>query len=475
MGLVLSVVGSALSPSDSYAQYVDFGMTLGAYGGQTDYRDNQARFLARMFVRHDGLLRNLQGEVNIGLGTVSGVQYRTRLIPMEYRFIYKPREINNRLRPEFFAGVGALYFKPIEIARPDDPLTVEVGPRIRASSLWGYSNGITPVIPVGASMEYKLDQSTALRVGAHYTQSFSRRLAASTQGFFQGYWGLTIGIHFLKPQPKPPAPPRIQLFEPPPLPEPAMTLVVPEANSMREWARSEIERDTVFFDYFKARIKSEQRDRVDRIAFLLEAYPQLDLTLEGHTDSRGYQWFNLPLSKERAWTVSKYIMQRGIGPDRLSHTGYGEARPEYDNDTKQGRSKNRRVTFATSITTEGSSGGVDERLAQIAIDSTLFDEPITISFDSQSEDFSDDMGSTFDQIAVNMRRNEELAINVQGFPSSIGKRQSRIFWANRRAEVIRLELMKRGIAYERIHISYIDPQGLNEIKEFDKAIIQQTD
>jgi outer membrane protein OmpA-like peptidoglycan-associated protein len=450
-------------------------MTLGAYGGQTDYRDNQARFLARMFVRHDGLPRNLQGEVNIGLGTVSGVQYRTRLIPVEYRFIYKPRKFNNRLRPELFAGVGALYFKPIEIARPEDPLTVEVGPRIRASSLWGYSNGITPVIPVGASVEYKLDPGTALRIGAHYTQSFSRRLAASTQGFFQGYWGITLGIHFLKPEPKPPAPPAIQYFEPPTLPEPPMTLANPKANSMLKWARSEIERDTVFFDYFKARIKSEQRDRVDRIAFLMKSYPQIDLTLEGHTDSRGYQWFNLPLSKERAWTVSKYIMQRGIGSDRLSHTGYGEARPEYDNQTKEGRSKNRRVTFATAINEDGSNDGMDERLSHIEVDSTLFTSPLTIPFESQSEDYKTDEQDTFDQIAVNMREDEKLEISVQGFPSSIGKQQSRVFWANRRAEVIRLELMKRGIAYERIHITYIDLQELNEINEFDKAIIQQTD
>jgi outer membrane protein OmpA-like peptidoglycan-associated protein len=460
-----------------YAQQADFGISFGAYGGQTAYTDNRASLLTRVFVRHDWTKQTF-GEFNIGLGSVAGVEYRTRLIPIEYRYVYRLPDMGSKwidaLNPEVFAGVGALYYQPLEVARPDDPLTREAGPSLGSSNYWKYQDGIKPVVPIGASVDFRLDKTTALQVGLQYNQSFKQSVTVTSDRFMQGYWGLTVGIHFLKPEPKP-QPPVIQIFRPEPVPEKPMAMVLPEANSMRAWARSEIERDTVFFDYFKSEIRSVQRDKVDQIAFLMKSYPELKLTLAGHTDSRGFQWFNLPLSKERAWSVSKYIMTRGIEPGRLTHTGYGEARPYYDNDTEEGRSKNRRVTFATAIRDQKEGQETDQRLATLSYDSTLFARAIDIPFESQSEDYDADVDSTFDQIAVNMRRDQYLEINVSGYPSRIGKDRSRLFWANRRAEVIRLELMKRGIDYERIHITYIDLSELGDITTFDKAIIQRTD
>ncbi len=67
--------------------------------------------------------------------------------------------------------------------------------------------------------------------------------------------------------------------------------------------------------------------------------------VEGHTDSRGSDEHNLDLSKRRAASVMKFLIQAGVAPERLESQGYGEEHPIASNDTALGRAKNRRVEF----------------------------------------------------------------------------------------------------------------------------------
>ena len=65
----------------------------------------------------------------------------------------------------------------------------------------------------------------------------------------------------------------------------------------------------------------------------------------GHTDSRGGLWFNMKLSKDRAASVMKYLVDHGIDKGRLESEGFGPKKPVAPNDTEEGRAKNRRVEF----------------------------------------------------------------------------------------------------------------------------------
>ena len=67
--------------------------------------------------------------------------------------------------------------------------------------------------------------------------------------------------------------------------------------------------------------------------------------IEGHTDNVGSASFNQALSEKRAMSVKKYLIERGIEPDRLSIAGFGASKPIEDNSTKEGRALNRRVEF----------------------------------------------------------------------------------------------------------------------------------
>jgi OOP family OmpA-OmpF porin len=65
--------------------------------------------------------------------------------------------------------------------------------------------------------------------------------------------------------------------------------------------------------------------------------------IEGHTDSKGSDAYNLSLSDRRAKSVYDYLTSRGVDPARLSSIGKGESMPIADNETEEGRQQNRRV------------------------------------------------------------------------------------------------------------------------------------
>jgi len=73
--------------------------------------------------------------------------------------------------------------------------------------------------------------------------------------------------------------------------------------------------------------------------------PQKKVEIAGHTDSIGTSGYNKKLSTERAQAVATWLVDNGIGEDRIAVKGYGETMPVADNKTDKGRAKNRRVTF----------------------------------------------------------------------------------------------------------------------------------
>lgn len=82
------------------------------------------------------------------------------------------------------------------------------------------------------------------------------------------------------------------------------------------------------------------------VAAILTAHPDLRIRIEGHTDDRGSDDHNLDLSRRRAASVVRFLVERhGIAAERLSSEGYGESHPIADNRTSEGRARNRRVVF----------------------------------------------------------------------------------------------------------------------------------
>lgn len=100
----------------------------------------------------------------------------------------------------------------------------------------------------------------------------------------------------------------------------------------------------VEFDFDKSVVKPQYHGDLQRVANFLKAYPKTNGELEGHTDSIGSDEYNMKLSKRRAESVKKYLVENfNIDAARLTTIGYGESKPVASNKTEEGRQKNRRV------------------------------------------------------------------------------------------------------------------------------------
>jgi OOP family OmpA-OmpF porin len=98
------------------------------------------------------------------------------------------------------------------------------------------------------------------------------------------------------------------------------------------------------FDSDKDVVRSQNHDDVKKIADALKKHHPANVQLEGHTDSKGTEEYNMGLSKRRAESVKKYLVEKfNIKASRISTVGYGESKPVASNDTATGRQRNRRV------------------------------------------------------------------------------------------------------------------------------------
>ena len=141
---------------------------------------------------------------------------------------------------------------------------------------------------------------------------------------------------------------------PEPVPEPAPVVVPPPAPAPKpviiEKGRQTL---NVEFDFDKSIIKKGYYQDIDNLAGVMKQYPDLNVVIEGHTDSVGTAEYNKKLSQERADSVKKYMVEKGgIDANRLKAQGFGEEKPIASNKTKEGRQQNRRVEAAVDYLIE---------------------------------------------------------------------------------------------------------------------------
>lgn len=105
----------------------------------------------------------------------------------------------------------------------------------------------------------------------------------------------------------------------------------------------------------KAEIKEGAAGNLDKLASFLKQYPERTVAIEGHTDNVGSADLNRGLSQRRADSVKTYLVQQGVGSNRLSVTGKGFDSPVADNDSAAGRQQNRRVEIIISESNATSS------------------------------------------------------------------------------------------------------------------------
>jgi OOP family OmpA-OmpF porin len=183
---------------------------------------------------------------------------------------------------------------------------------------------------------------------------------------FQFSWGggRKVVAAALPPPPPPPPPPVAVAPAPPPPPvTPAPPAdedhdgvpddrdrcpgtprgVAVDANGCPQ--RGSITLEGVTFDFNSANLSAGSLNILDDVATGLKTHPRLKVELQGHTDSKGADAYNLALSQKRADAVRAYLLKSGVPAAQITSKGYGESQPIADNKTDAGRAKNRRVVM----------------------------------------------------------------------------------------------------------------------------------
>lgn len=471
--LILFVVGIGLAPIQSQAQNlirgIDKGIHFRGTYGFTDLSDEGLSPLVQPFIRHQ-IGWNTQGEFSIGIGTLRGYDYTTRLLPIDYKVLYFPFDYRSgflfsRLNPGdvyVSAGLGAVNYTLLEVPRPNDPLTVDAGPKIRTSEFWDFTKNWAMHVPIGIGTSIHLDDQTQLVLSSGYQITSASKLESFDNKGLDGYFAVSIGLKFSQPfrMPKRFTPVRApQLWiQPAPMqiaaaPDPGPRQVPESVTVLGDMPAA------INFDLLRAEIRPENIDDMRIVLSHMQAKPDALLHLRGHTDVRGRVPLNDVLGIERAWQTKRWLMENGIASDRILITAAGATEPVADNRTEEGRFKNRRVEF--ELLSESESSQIRESMsfelstAAARIEPTMVDVGQTIAV---IQPRSARMGVALDEVSIAdldrlaawLIQYPDIRIQIVGHTDSRGSQRVNDLFSLARASRIQAYLLTKGIPLNRM-------------------------
>ena len=104
-------------------------------------------------------------------------------------------------------------------------------------------------------------------------------------------------------------------------------------------------KEKILFGFDRSDLNTSAQTNLNKLVAVLQKYPDTNIEIIGHTDSKGTDAYNQALSERRANSVASYLRSQGISSTRLTAKGMGESDPVASNDTEEGQSQNRRVEF----------------------------------------------------------------------------------------------------------------------------------
>ncbi len=186
---------------------------------------------------------------------------------------------------------------------------------------------------LGAGLEYAFRNGFALRGEFDYYDTDSQLLALS---LLKRFGGSKPEEPAPAPQPEPaPAPVAVAPPPPPkhePQPQPALEVKLGRLG-------------IVYFETDSSLLSATARSTLDEVAAELQRVPRARVEVQGNTDSRASDAYNMALSERRARAVIDYLASKGIARERMILRAFGESNPVAGNDTAEGRRLNRRVEF----------------------------------------------------------------------------------------------------------------------------------
>lgn len=186
----------------------------------------------------------------------------------------------------------------------------------------------------GVGVKYFVTENVALRADVRHVIPFDdvHNDLLYTVGLSFSFGGAKKVVEEAKAEPAAP----VEEVKPAPVEEKSQV-----ARDIEEKGKATL---NVEFDFDKSTIKKGFYNDIDEVVSVMKQYPDVNIEIDGHTDSIGTAAYNKKLSQRRADAVKKYMVEKGgIAADRLTAIGHGEDKPIASNKTNEGRQKNRRV------------------------------------------------------------------------------------------------------------------------------------
>lgn len=143
-----------------------------------------------------------------------------------------------------------------------------------------------------------------------------------------------------------------EIVNPPVNYNPRRVYTLEETNRLMQQGISIKKKYTVLqrieFEFNTEKLTKESEKYLDQLVEFMRLQPDCYAKIIGHTDNEGTKEYNQALSEKRAASVMAYLISKGVDKYRLSSAGYGVDKPIDDNNTPEGREKNRRVEFEIS-------------------------------------------------------------------------------------------------------------------------------
>lgn len=103
--------------------------------------------------------------------------------------------------------------------------------------------------------------------------------------------------------------------------------------------------DKILFGFDRSDLSPSAEGNLTKLAEVLKNNPDTYIEVQGHTDAKGADAYNMTLSQKRATAVANNLIKKGVSASRVTTKGYGKTAPVASNDTEEGRAQNRRVNF----------------------------------------------------------------------------------------------------------------------------------
>ncbi len=112
---------------------------------------------------------------------------------------------------------------------------------------------------------------------------------------------------------------------------------------------NELMSDDVYFDFDKSELTDKAKEILTQVGDILLKESRFVIVVEGHTDARGTEDYNMTLGSKRAMKVKEFLLAYGVSADRMETVSYGKEKPKAAGDSEEAYAQNRRANFKVNI------------------------------------------------------------------------------------------------------------------------------